>query len=279
MTSENRKRLLLYPAILALLSGLVYGGFIYKAEPDAGMLVSSAEVLAQAGLLDEAVENAQRAIRQEPDNRYAHIILGYAFGGLGKADRSAEHYGRAVALSDAAEENTDALKLYYAEALIAAGRTSEAVAVAREVMEREEGTCQARFTLAQALIAEKKYEDARSEYEQCRKLVPENYEPVALLAALAEEEGKQEEALRLYREAQTLEPLAVQVGLRLSRVLARLDRDEEAVAELLEVAGTQRVRMQKFLFSEEDLSGLRTDERLLAACPNPPVKTPDGGNQ
>ena len=76
MTAENKRRLLLYPLFILVLSGLVYAGFVYESEPDVATLVGSAEVLAQAGRFDQAIENAERALLQEPGNRYAHIILG-----------------------------------------------------------------------------------------------------------------------------------------------------------------------------------------------------------
>lgn len=268
MTAENRKRVVLYAATLLLLVGLAYGGFVYKAEPDASTLVGSAEVLAQTGVFDKAMENARRALAQEPDNRYAHIILAHCLGQVGKYDEAVSHYRRAVELSDPKEPTTDSLRLYLGEMLIAAGQPAEAARIAESVLETEE-SLSAHYVLAAARRAEGSFDLAAEEYRKAAELAPTDPEPLMGHAALLESQGRLEEALVKLDQAAELAPEAIGVQLPRARLLAGLGRQEAAVSTLLGVAETQAVRMQNFLFSEDALVALRSDERLLKVCPRP----------
>ncbi len=268
MTAENRKRLILYSVALILIAGLAYGGFVYKARPEAATLVGSAEILAQTGLFDKAMESARQALEQEPENRYAHIILAHCLGQVGKYDQSVSHYRQAVALSDPAEPKTDSLKLYLAEMLIQAGHPAEAAKLAEGVLEVGESGG-AYVVLAAARIAQNRFEDAESEYVKFAAFAPDDTEPLVLSALLMERLERSEDALAFLDQAVSLAPANPGVQLSRARVLAGLGREEAAVKALLFVAETQAVRMQRFLFAEEALAPLRTNERLLAVCKMP----------
>jgi tetratricopeptide (TPR) repeat protein len=268
MTKETWKRLILYSTALLLLAGLAYGGFIYQAEPDVATLVSSAEILAQTGGFDQAMVNARRALEQEPDHRYAHIILAYCLGQVGEFGGSVAHYRRAVELSDPKEGKTDSLRLYLGEMLIRAGDPAGAARLAEGVLGSGENRG-ARFVLAAARIAEDRPDLAALQYLRCAELAPEDPDPLILQAALLETQGRLPEALVCLDQALGLAPEDPAVLLPRARVLAGLGQDEAAVEALLLVARTQAVRMQRFLFAEDALAPLRTDERLRAACPRP----------
>ena len=79
MQTETKRRLALYPLALMVLCGLVYGGFIYQADPDAQTLVNSAEILAQCGMFDEAIARGKEALAQEPGHLYGHVVVAYAY--------------------------------------------------------------------------------------------------------------------------------------------------------------------------------------------------------
>jgi tetratricopeptide (TPR) repeat protein len=268
MNAENRKRLMLYSAALLLMAGLAYGGFVYRADPDAATLVGSAEILAQSGLFDKAIVSARSALKQEPNNRYAHIILAHSLRQLGSYDESVSHYRRAVELSDATDTSTDALKLYLGEALIQANQTAEAVRLARGVLDKGENQG-ARYIVAAARIAENQFEVAESEYARCAEVAPDDPEPLVLHASLLERLERYEGALKLLEKAGALAPSDPAVHLPRARLLVRMGRDDAAVETLLLVAETHAVRMQDFLFEDDVLEPLRTNERLLAACPRP----------
>ena len=264
MTSETLKRLIVYSVATLLLAGLAYGGFIYKAKPDAATLVSSAEILAQTGVYDQAMENARRALEQEPDNRYAHIILAHCLGQVEKYEESVAEYRRAVQLSDPKDEKTDLLRLYLGEKLIKAGHLAEAAQLAERILERGENQS-ARYVLAAAREAEKRGDLAAAQYVKCAELAPEDPDPLIMHAALLERENQLPEALACLDRAAKLAPDDPEVLLPRARVLAGLGRDQDAVETLLLVAKTHAVRMRQFLFAEDALATLRTDERLLAA--------------
>ncbi len=268
MTAANRKRVVLYSVVVLLVAGLAYGGFVYKADADAGTLVGSAEVLAQTGLFDKAMENARRALAQEPENRYAHIILAYCLGQVGKFDEAVSSYRRAVELSDPEDEGTDSLRLYLGEMLIQSGRPDEAIRLAESVLKVDENLG-ARYILAAARVAEGRFDLALDEYGKCVDLAPDDPEPLLLYAAVLEQQDRLEESLAMLDRAVLLAPKDSAVQLPRARLFASMGKEEAAVATLLGVAETHAVRMQRFLFSEDALVALRSNEQLLQACRRP----------
>jgi tetratricopeptide (TPR) repeat protein len=268
MTAENKKRIVLYSVTLLLMAALAYAGFVYRADPDVDTLVGSAEVLAQTGVYDKAIENARLALEQEPENRYAHIIMAHCLDQVGNHDEAVEHYRIAVKLSDPKDPQTDSLRLYLGEILIRAGHPDESAELAGKILETGENR-NARFVLAAARIAQKRFDDAAEQYLRCEELAPEDPDPLILHAEMLEGQGRFEGALAKLDRAAEIEPVSPEVQLPRARILASLGRQEAAVETLLKVAETQAVRMQRFLFTEEALESLRSDERLLAACVRP----------
>jgi tetratricopeptide (TPR) repeat protein len=257
----NVARLLVYPAVVCVLAGLIYVGFVYEAEPDVATLVNSAEVLAQARVFDRAIENAERALRQDPDCRYAHIILGYCHGEEGRHEKAVEHYRRAVELPG---ENREALRLHLAEALLAAGRNAEGEKVAREVLVESPKTAGARFVVAKAMEADGRVDEALALLGEAHSIEP-SADALMLMASFEEGRDRLPEALRLLDEAAVLSPELPGVLLRRARVHARMRNDDGAVADLLEVAERHLARARSFLATEEALAELRDDPRLIRA--------------
>ena len=86
-----------------------------------------------------------------------------------------------------------------------------------------------------ALLAEKKrdFEEVRLRYEQLVKRFPSRGEYVSLLAQACEQLGRDEEALRYYREEVKLVPGAARASQGVGRLALKLQRLEEGI-ELLE---------------------------------------------
>lgn len=269
MTSQSKQRLILYPVVLVILGGLAYGGFVYEAEPDVGTLVNSAEVLAQCGMFDEAIENAERALKQDPDHRYAHIILGYAYGQQEEFDRALSHYERALAVTPQDEKDRPLLRLYHAELLCRAGRAEQGEREAREVVAEHPDELQAHYVVAQALRAQNRLDEAAGEYLAVEKAAPEDPQPLVLRAEVEREQEDLEGALKLLTRAVEMAPDNVEFRLGKADVHEALGQREEAVAELVTVAGTKKVAVRRWLDSDPARAALRADDRVSAAIALP----------
>jgi type IV pilus assembly protein PilF len=273
MTTNARQRLLLYPVLGLTLAGLLYAGFVYRAEPDVPTLVNSAEILAQAGVFDKAIENAERALRQDPDHPYAHVILGYAYGQSDRHQDSVLHYRRAVELTPVTEPARASLRLYHAEALLAAGRAEEAASEAEAVFAEFPGEHQANYVLGQARKAQGRVADARSAFAAARDAAPEDPEPLLLLAGLAEESGDLREAETLLGEAVAVSGGGAEALLRRAMVREARADHEGAVLDTVAAALKSRGFTSRSLAQNESLSKLRDDPRVIAALTPPGKKS------
>lgn len=79
MVPSNRRRVVLYLSSAVVLSGLVYAGFIYKAEPDIGMLISCAQAQIEARAVDGAEPFVARILEREPDSFEGLMLRGAIF--------------------------------------------------------------------------------------------------------------------------------------------------------------------------------------------------------
>ncbi|MCU0724736.1 MAG: tetratricopeptide repeat protein [Planctomycetes bacterium] len=278
MTRNTRHRMLLYPAAVLILAALGYAGFLYRAEPEVPQLVNSAEVLAQAGVFERAIEDAERALRQDPDHPYAHVILGYAYGQTGSHGKSVHHYRRAVELTPAAEPTLSALRLYLAEALLAGGNPADCVREAEAVLAEWPREYQANYVLGRAFLAMGRPADARAAFEAARAAAPGDPEPLLLLAGLAESAGDLREAERVLGEAVDVSAGSAEALLRRAMVREARADHEGAVLDTLAAAKKSRAYTSRSLARNDSLSKLREDPRVVAALAAPKAPEKKSGN-
>ncbi len=273
MTRETRGRLILYAAAVVVAGVLAWFGFVYKAEPDAGTLLNSAEILAKVGAFDDAIENAGRALRQQPDLQYAHVILGYCHGRKGDAAASVEHYRRAVELTPDTDANRPVLRLYLAEALMAAGRHGDAAAEAQAVLDGRPAEHQAWIILGKARHAAGDGDGAAQAFEAARQAAPSDPAASILLADLREEAGDLPGALARLDDAVAAAAVP-ECLLRRARVrLAAGDRDG-AVSDVVASAGKNVRETARVLAAEPALAVLEDDPRVAAVLPVEPADGP-----
>jgi tetratricopeptide (TPR) repeat protein len=247
MRSETKRRLIAYPIAVVVLSGLVYGGFVYEAEPDAFQLFNSAEILAKIGEFDKAIIDAERGLRQEPENRYAHIIVAYCYGEKGDYERSLEHYRRALELTEDADETRGVLRLHLAETLLEAGHPAAAESEARAVVEAEPGQHQAWHIIGKARVATGRLEDAREAYRTAAATASDDPTPLVLLAGLEEEQGRKPEAARHMVAALGRAPDRPDIRAHAVRLLCATERAGEAVEAIAAIPPESRPRLRRLL--------------------------------
>lgn len=262
MSPENKRRLILYPVVLLVLAGLVYGGFFYKAEPEAGMLLNSAEALYKVGDFDGAIRNAQRALKQEPDNRLAHIILGDSCSMKARHEEAVKHYLRAVALTPVEKKDRGLLRLHLAEAYLASGRNEEGETEALGVARDAPDDFKAWYIVGRAREALGRTQDARLAYMTVREKAPDDPVPCMLLSILEEGAGDSKAAVAWMEKAGTAAPESAEVAVRTARLLLQADRREEAVASLQRIPEAKNRLARKLLAGEPCFSDLEEDPRL-----------------
>jgi len=296
MSPNTKKRIALYGAGLLLLAGLAWGGFVYEAEPDFDQLVNSAEANASYGLPDEGIRWAERALRMKPDDRYVHLILAQCYLRKQDFDRAAEYYQRGFDLTPVDDPNREVLVLHRAEALAAGDRMDEAIREASTVTGRSPDLLSGWYVLGRLHLRRGDHGKARTAFREAAERAPDDFEPLALLAAVAEEQGNGVEARTLLLEAErrvavlsgaalaefgdaepTVENLPrrreidllmgkhAEIELGLARLLAAEGAASAAEDRLVAAAGLSRRATSRSLREEKLFLPFRESARLRAA--------------
>jgi tetratricopeptide (TPR) repeat protein len=253
----------------------VYGGFVYEADPDVETLVGSAEVCAQIGSFDKAIEFAELALKQDPGNRYAHIILAYSYGQKERYETSISHYERAIEATSPDDENLGLLRLYRAEMLVRAGREEQAVTVAESVLEEDPEQRQAFYVVAQARRAQKRYDDALEAYRSVEEAAPDDPMPRVHMAEVEEERGNLRAALGHLDRASALTPDDAVITLRKARVLVKSGDREGAIKEIQAATKTKLAFTRRVLRRQDAFASLLGDPRVREILTDSGSEGPD----
>lgn len=281
MTKNTKRRFGLYGIGGLLLAGLLYGGFVYKADADVPTLVNSAELLAKVGSFDMAIANASKAVEHEPKNRYAHIILAYCYGQKRQFDKALAEYDTAVRLTRPDAKTFGLLRLYHASMLVKAGRAQDGEREAVAVLKRHPRELQAYKVIAQARQVEGRMGAAAAAFTEMHSKAPKAAEPLVLLARLEARRGRFKSARSAIDQAVELAPKSPSVGLLRARILVKVGAREKAVREILAVAKLPRNRAVAYLKSRAAPDYLRKDPRvrpLLARTNGKRSSTKEPGN-
>lgn len=306
MGSRTVRRLVLYSIGVLVLAGLGYFGFVYEADPDYGTIVSSARMCAEFGEPDDGLAWAEKALAIEPDDRYVHLIVARCYQRKKEWDRALASYQRAWELTPVDDPNRETILLYRAEVLESAGRADEAIREVEAVTERSPEALSAWYLLGRLHEAAERFGAAKQAYSSAREQAPEDFEPVALLAFLAERQGDRAAARSLLTEALALvaalrgnapgnqpmpassepEPAVVEqymlqrkhaeIELGLAKLLVA-DGDVDAAEDhLVAAAAIDRRLTLRHVRTEELLAPFRGSERLRAVLTG---STPAGGEK
>lgn len=262
--SKTTRRLVLYASAVLVAVGLGYVGFVRQVDADVGTLVNSAEVQAKAGLYDEALDCAQRAIAQSPEYRYAWLIKAKCHGEKGEWSESLAAFRKVLELTGPEEEERPALRLHYANALIGAEQFEAAVREAQDVIGENPEQYQALLVVAWARHAQGRDEDAVAALEELEAARPEDITPLVLQAQIAEEADRFAAALDLLDRAEALPGESDRVLLTQARILAKSGEREPAIEKIVAAAAISLVRTRASLDRESALENLREDPRVEA---------------
>jgi len=177
-----------------------------KNEQVLGKVDDSARSFAEAArIVEEARQDAETALQYDPALAEAHLLLGFLW--TRKADLVPQREGR--------DEYRLAAQYHYQEAI-----------------RLDPGSLAARLNLAENFLYFGRYSDADDELHLALRLT--SREPLVWnnLGYAAYATGRIDKAVTYYREALALEPANARVRAALADALRRLDREQEAVAEL-----------------------------------------------
>lgn len=87
-----------------VVAGLFWAGFFRKAEPDLEQVIASAQLMAQAGAIDEAEKATNDALRRDPTNLHALLVRGFI-------DERRQNYSDAIGAYEKALSRTTVAEL------------------------------------------------------------------------------------------------------------------------------------------------------------------------
>jgi eukaryotic-like serine/threonine-protein kinase len=182
---------------------------------------------------------AARALEIDGNLAEAHISLGYAaFSYDWDWVAATRHFDQALALNREAVMN----HYYYPFYLTVAGRSDEAVSVARRALERDPVSASLNHSLAVQLALARRLDDAIEECKRTSELAPTLPLPYELIGTLLADKGMYREALTEMEKGATLSHGTALSVAYLGYVHARLGHREEARRTLQQLAAASHVR-------------------------------------
>ena len=224
---------------------------------DADAHTNLANVLASTGHESEAIEHYRQALAIAPQS-VDRKNFGLALDRLGKPDEAVEQYREALrrdpsladvrtrldallqkaGLTDTIARYREDLRLHpdqislhasLGEALLAGGRTAEAIDEYKLALAGLPDVPAVHFGLASALQEAERTADAETHFRDAIRLKPDFAEAHRHLADLLQDRGRLDEAVGHYKDALSFDPKAAEAHNNLGVVLVRLGRLDEAI--------------------------------------------------
>jgi tetratricopeptide (TPR) repeat protein len=165
-------------------------GFLAGRPDSADALVVKARVLRAQGRREEAAAELELALESAPEHAHALNELGSTLAELGRRDEARTVFERAIAAAPEAPEPRRNL------ARLVEGTEGERLR--REALALAPGYVEARVDLARQLAETERVGEAESEIEEALQLRPDDPEALFIGARIAELQGRNDRALRLY---------------------------------------------------------------------------------
>jgi len=211
----------------------------YAGLADAYSLMSFMNMVPPREAMPRSKAAAAQALTIDGNLAQAHISLAYAsFTYDFDWPAATRHFDQAIALDREAVMN----HFFYPFYLSVAGRSEEAVSVARRALDRDPVSASASHTLAAQLALSRHADEA---IEQCRRTIeldPNYAAAYAVLGGVFAAKGMYKEALPPTQQAATLTRGAALALANVGYVRARLGQREEARRVLQQLAAASKER-------------------------------------
>jgi eukaryotic-like serine/threonine-protein kinase len=155
------------------------------------------------------------------------VLLLHRLGSL-LAEQGPPRLEESIGYYRAARSLQPRLGVSLSDALIDAGRPSQAEAVMQELLSQRPGQPEYLAHLGIALVAQRRFGDAEATYRQIIALDPDFVEAYCNLGTVLSDQGRSKEAEQAYRDAIKLKPDLAEAHNYLGLTLFRQDRPREA---------------------------------------------------
>ena len=178
--------------------------------------------------LEGAIRSYQRAIAVDTSNALAVMSLGYAYSRTGELEKAAVQMQKYIRLApDAADPHAS-----YADILVYVGRYDEALAQYQEALKLKPDYWYAIREIGRIYQTEGRLKEAEEQYHASLTLLPQNRQVDGTHAMqdgwLNLDRGKNEDALRLFNEALTIDSNNLDAARGLAMALSRLKKFKAA---------------------------------------------------
>lgn len=221
---------------------------------DPGVAMNAAQLMLEAGRIEEGAETLERAARLAPSDYEIWNQAAFTWLGLEEYEKSIRAYRRVLKLDDSDASTW----MYRGHAHSALAQYDEALDCYREAAHLEPSEPEHWLNIAHLELETGQPEEARKSYRKADELDPDNPETASGLTAAAFELGDVEEAERMGRRAVELDPGNPDTSYNLGVIelsLGRVDAAQEAFEQALELAPYE----QRYLMSMAAIK-LRRDE-------------------
>lgn len=182
----------------------------------------------QKGLMDEALDAYQKALKIRPDYPDALFGMGHIYSQQGKLDLAVKKFQETLKLwPDHFKARANLGVVYYQ-----LGMTDEAIEELQTVIRAYPNYARAHYNLANILDKEGDYDEAIPEYQEALRVLPTYSEARINLGMLYFRLGKHQEAIRELRTAIQIHPKLAVAYYNLGNILVMQGVLDEAIAEL-----------------------------------------------
>lgn len=184
---------------------------------------------------DLTAQLTQKLLQSGTKTAQVYFLDGTAQGALGKQDAAIASMEQASNL-----EPTNLMVLQsLTEMYLNANRAADAERVAKRATTFNAQQAEPFETYGLVLAAEKKYDDARAQFEQAQKLAPKDQHPIVLEARVYEEQNAPALAMQLIDRAIALDPTGLEALVAKAQLATQQKDIKTAIATYQTVLGLQ----------------------------------------